>query len=101
MQQVLWLLKTLLINSILSQLDGMTEVHTAGGKCKSSMYKVNIILPNGVLFPHVRVTQGISGYDIGLLIGMDIISCGDFSVTNANGKTIFHLQRHQQDLSIL
>ena len=51
-------------------------------------YLVNITLPNGVRFPGVRVSEGkIAGADI--LIGMDIISSGDFALTNRDGKTTF------------
>lgn len=39
-------------------------------------------------FQFVKVTEGVlSGFD--LLIGMDIITTGDFSITNVGGKTIF------------
>lgn len=49
---------------------------------------VNISLPNNVIFTGVRVTKGdILGANI--LIGMDIISRGDFSVTNRDGVTKF------------
>jgi hypothetical protein len=51
-------------------------------------YKAFKILPNQVAFPFVKVTEGVlSGFD--LLIGMDIITMGDFSITNVGGKTTF------------
>ena len=68
---------------------GMTRVEGVNSSKDSETFLVNIILPNGVGFPNIRVTSGILGGDCDLLIGMDIITTGDFSVTNKNGKTIF------------
>lgn len=56
---------------------------------------VNIYLPNEVAFAGVRVTKGVLG-DVDLLIGMDIISQGDFSVTCPQGKTKFSFRLPSQ-----
>jgi len=65
---------------------GKVEVHTAGGSLTANVYLVNITLPNNITVPNVRVSEGIiQGSE--MLIGMDIISLGDFSVTNMNGRT--------------
>jgi len=51
-------------------------------------YLVNIYPPNSVVFSGLRVSKGkLSGADI--LIGMDIISRGDFAVTHKGGDTKF------------
>lgn len=55
---------------------------------QSETYLVNIRLPNSVAFMGVRVTKGNLG-DADVLIGMDIISQGDFAVTNLGGLTKF------------
>jgi hypothetical protein len=69
---------------------GMVEVHGVHGTRPAEVYLVNIGLPNRVAFQDIRVTKGDLGAgDCDLLIGMDIISCGDFSVTNKDGVTIF------------
>ena len=61
---------------------------TPNGKSVRSVYRVNFHLPNGVVIKDINVVDGIpSGCDI--LIGMDIIGKGDFSVSNHNGKTVF------------
>ena len=67
----------------------MVKVQGAyGGITDRNVYLVNIGLPNGVLLPGVQVTEGeMSGFDV--LIGMDVITLGDFSVTNQNGNTVF------------
>jgi hypothetical protein len=66
----------------------MAQVHGVHGLAQAETYLVNIALPNKVVFTGVRVTKGdIGGADI--LIGMDIILQGDFSVTNYGGVTKF------------
>jgi len=67
---------------------GMAEVHGVGGTTIEETFLVNIYLPTGVGFGGVRVTRGrFIGADI--LIGMDIMSQGDFAVTNHGGTTKF------------
>lgn len=66
----------------------VTMVSHADGQCMKPVYMVNILLPNRVGFQHVRVTEGNLG-DVDVLIGMDIISQGDFAITNLNGTTTF------------
>lgn len=52
----------------------------------SDTYFTNVYLPNQVVIVGQRVTVGsVAGADV--LIGMDIISRGDFSITNLKGKT--------------
>lgn len=66
----------------------MAEVHGVHGKKLAEIYLVSIALPNMVGFPSVRVTKGdMRGADV--LIGMDVIGQGDFSVTNSGGITTF------------
>lgn len=67
---------------------GMTIVYTAKGEGTSETYYVTICLPNKVCFPFTRVTKGILP-EVDVLIGMDILSQGDFAVTNYENKTTF------------
>ena len=65
------------------------EVHHADGVTLKPIYKINIILPNGVGFPFLNVTQCEStagAFDI--IIGMEVITKGDFAITNQGGKTV-------------
>ena len=65
-----------------------TTIAHAGGQDIVNMYNVAIVLPNNILFPFVEVVEcPLSGFD--LLIGMDIITQGNFSISNENGKTTF------------
>lgn len=67
---------------------GMVQVHGVHGAELAETFLANIALPNGVAFPNVRVTKGkIIGAEA--LIGMDIITAGDFSITNVDKKTVF------------
>ena len=74
----------------LESIDEITT-HTVNGDRQSNVYLINIYLPNKVAFSGVRVTDGdIFGTDV--LIGMDIITCGDFALTNVGGKTCMSFQ---------
>ena len=65
------------------------DVHHAQGTTKSvPAFLVNIVLPNSVQIIGVPVMWGgFAGFDV--LIGMDIITTGDFAVTNRDGNTKF------------
>lgn len=64
------------------------EVHGVHGPSMTSAYLVNLWLPSNVLFPGLLVTLGVLK-DADVLIGMDIITKGDFAVTNFEGRTTF------------
>jgi len=67
-----------------------------GGPTQSETYLVNIALPQNLVVTSVRVTRGsFAGGDI--LIGMDIITQGDFAVTNHNGLTKFSFRTPSMD----
>ncbi|GHT02313.1 hypothetical protein FACS189423_00780 [Bacteroidia bacterium] len=70
---------------------GKTRVFHANGESVVGSYLVNIILPNQIGCSFLQVTEGdISDTDV--LIGMDIISRGDFAVSSVQGKTKFSFQ---------
>jgi len=67
---------------------GFGDVSHAGGTRKAGLYRLSIVLPNGLQSPPMNVLDGVLyGFDV--LIGMDIISQGDFAVTHSDGKTTF------------
>ena len=69
-------------------VSGYAVVNTANGQATQKTYTVDIGLPNKVLIQNVLVTEVDSltaGCDA--LIGMDIITLGDFSITNHKGTT--------------
>ena len=64
---------------------------TAAGPIDVDTYTVNILLPCEVGFSSLQVSCNDMG-NVDVLIGMDIISRGDFTVTNHNGHTKFTFQ---------
>ena len=68
---------------------GMVNVTHAGGSSHCETYLVSIMLKHNVRIPQIKVTKASLSSDTDILIGMDIITLGDFVITNMNGKTIF------------
>lgn len=85
--------KSCITESIVKDLSlipvGKTSISTANGAVTVDTYFVNIGLPNGVMVPDVLVSCADLGKEIDVLIGMDIITMGDFSITNISGRTTF------------
>lgn len=69
---------------------GKSLVSTANGDVLQNTYTISIGLPNGVIVQGIVATEvdALSG-GCDSLIGMDIISLGDFSITNHKGVTCF------------
>jgi len=67
---------------------GQTRVNHAGGSDITNTYLVNFILPMNVTIENVVVTEGKLPSGVDLLIGMDIINLGDFSITNLSSNTV-------------
>jgi len=65
---------------------GMTQSHTANGTTTVPVYYVSLGLPNTLLLDVEATCQNVVSCDV--LIGMEVINQGDFSVTNVGGKTI-------------
>lgn len=77
--------------------DGDIEIKTPSGISKQHTYLVDVILPNNVTIPDLMVIDSaIGSQGIGMLIGMDIITKGDFSVSNYDGKTVFSFRMPSQ-----
>jgi hypothetical protein len=64
-------------------------VATANGKFSAPVFICDIYLPSGVVVPTVEITGGKLGDDLDMLIGMDVITLGDFTITNLGGDTWF------------
>jgi hypothetical protein len=69
---------------------GKVMINHGGGQSEHLTHLINIGLPNRVLVEGIIVTEMEHIVDnFGVIIGMDIIASGDFSLTNPNGKTCF------------
>lgn len=67
---------------------GVTLNYTAAGAIQVRQYLVDLLLPNSVLVKHLVVTAcPLVGLDF--IIGMDVITRGDFAITGKDGKTKF------------
>lgn len=68
----------------------MCDISTTYGKKLSNLYDINVILNDDLLIPlKVSTLDYIHQEGIDLLIGMDIISKGDFSISTFNDVTCF------------
>lgn len=68
---------------------GKTTITGVNHTSEENTYFVNIYLPNNVALGYVKIAEApaLSG-GAGMLVGMDIIGSGDFSVYTENGKTV-------------
>jgi hypothetical protein len=68
---------------------GPVQITTPTETRFTNAYVINLRLPTGVGFPGVTVVEAsnIGGADV--LVGMDIITRGDFVITNLGRKTTF------------
>lgn len=71
---------------------GICQSYHAQGVSNVNTYFVNVVLPNGIQVHSLKVSEGNLPGNIDILIGMDIISLGDFSITHKNGGTVFSFQ---------
>lgn len=81
------------ITSDVAKALGLSPVATTvsrgvGGPMVTSVYLLSIKLPGDIVF-NLQVTEGEPGGGWDVLVGMDIISHGDFCVSNFGGKTVF------------
>jgi len=65
----------------------MCIVRGVGGTSSSNVYLIDVLLPSNVIINNVRVSEFLDNGAFGIIIGMDIITLGDFAISNKNGKT--------------
>ena len=82
----------------IKKTDKLTLSDTAGGQTFSDIYIANICFPNGMAFKN-RPLKGID-LPVGLIIGMDIISTGKFSMAKNNGNMRLSFSTNQYDFYI-
>lgn len=85
-------ISTRLVSALKLKPIGKVTVSHAQGQTDVNTYLINLLLPNNVGYPFLQVNEGVlAGFD--MLIGMDIISRGDFSITCSENKTVFSFQQ--------
>lgn len=84
-------ISTNIVNKLGLNPTGKARVFHANGESTVCTYLINISLRNDIEFQALLVTEGqLSDTDV--LIGMDIISKGDFAVTASDGDTKMSFQ---------
>ena len=68
---------------------GRARVNGVFGTEETDTYLVSVNLPNNYLVSSISVPLGRLGLGVDVLIGMDIISQGDFAITSRYGRTKF------------
>lgn len=69
---------------------GMAMMQTPSGMREMPTYMIDLLLPNGVTITDLAVIGSeIGSQGIGVLVGMDVITFGDFSVSCKDGLTRF------------
>ena len=68
---------------------GKVESHHADGSTLVNTYMTHIFLPNDIVLTNIRVTECSDNTRFEVIVGMDIISRGDFAFTNKGGKSTF------------
>jgi hypothetical protein len=71
----------------------------ATGSSWQDAFKLNILLPNDVGVVNCNATECVSingNFDI--IIGMDLITKGDFAITNQNGKSVVSFRMPSQTI---
>ncbi len=67
---------------------GSIRVHHGDGASTRSTYLVNFFLPNNVGIIGVLASEFPASHsEFAVLLGMDVIGLGDFSITNVGGQT--------------
>lgn len=65
-----------------------TQIEGVGGVVNSYVYKIDLYIDKVLQFKNIEVLSGDIG-DYDLIIGMDIITLGDFVISNKEKKTWF------------
>ena len=76
------------------------KVLGAHGVAIVPVYRVDVLLPNGILFANMDVAEFYGGNDFDFIIGMNILRMGDMALTNAKGKTVFSFRIPPADTHI-
>ncbi|GHV49868.1 hypothetical protein AGMMS49579_02550 [Spirochaetia bacterium] len=68
---------------------GSKSVRGVTGTQEVDIVILTLELPNNLLKQNVEVTVCDFSSDIGMIIGMDIITLGDFALLHGNKRTVF------------
>ncbi len=85
---------TSISDRLAAQLDlepfAFVEVATSAGLVQMPIYSVHFVLPSRLVFLNIQAIGFIyTDDDCDIIIGMDIMTQGDLSMTNMEGRTVF------------
>lgn len=87
-----------LVQKLKLQPIGMQQIQTPSGTAIVNQYKMHIVLNNEIIVKDVSVIDSeIGNQNIDVLIGMDIITLGDFGISNYENKTQFSFRVPSQE----
>lgn len=78
-------------------IDTTSVTHAKGKSDNVPVYLGTILLLNKIAFPNQRIVQFVPQNNFDLIIGMNLIINGDFSITNVGGKTTFSFRLPSQE----
>ena len=70
-------------------ITGFRKIWTVGGRRDATEHRIDIFLPNRLQVIEIPVLRGCISDKYDVLIGMDIITMGDFAFTNFGGHSTF------------
>jgi hypothetical protein len=76
------------------------DLVSAHGSKPSDVYILDILMPDGILVKNVIAAEIIPSGAFDMIIGMNIISLGDFAISNENGKTVMSFRLPSSNLPI-
>ncbi len=77
---------------------GKQAVSTFSGIVEVNTYLIDLCFENGYRIANLQVLSGEGYSDYDVLIGMDVITNGDFCVSTVNGETIFSFRMPAQGI---
>jgi hypothetical protein len=85
-------MRTVITQKVVNDLSlcvfGYQKIAGVGATRDATEHYVDVWLPNRVSIEGISVLKGGLPGQIDVLIGMDIITLGDFAITNVGGKTV-------------
>lgn len=78
---------------------GKSSISAYGGIVETCTYKIDLCFENGYKIQNLEVMSG-DYYDYDVLIGMDVITQGDFCISTVYGKTSFCFRMPAKGLTI-
>lgn len=96
--------KTCISNRLVEEMKlpviGMRKTQCASGVQTVTCHIIDIIMPHKIMLTGVPVLAFAGSIYFDILIGMDLITLGDFAITNAKGNTCFSYRTPPNDTHI-